>query len=107
MVLTLQTQTYAPEEVLGFRLNPYFNYSIAVLGNSSSGLLQNKFYSKISLGVLISNDYLVFSAFQLSISYYPTIPFQGESIFKTNTFETQDIGLQSFELGKPKVVEYK
>lgn len=107
MVLTLQTQTYAPKEVLGFRLNPYFNYSIAVLGNSSSGLLQNKYFSKIGVGVLISNDYLVFSAFQLSISYYPTIPFQGESIFKTNTFETQDIGLQSFELGKPKIVEYK
>ncbi|MCI9845653.1 hypothetical protein [Flavobacterium pectinovorum] len=107
MVLTLQTQTYAPEEVLGFRLNPYFNYSIAVLGNSTSGLLQNKYYSKISLGLLISNDYLVFSTFQLSISYYPTIPFQGENIFKTNTFETQDIGIQSFELGKPKIVEYK
>jgi hypothetical protein len=107
MILTLQTQTYAPEEVLGFRLNPYFNYSIAVLGNSSSGLLQNKYYSKFSLGVLISNDYLVFSAFQLSISYYPSIPFQGESIFKTNTVETQDIGLQSFELGKPRIVEYK
>ncbi|MGO4771408.1 hypothetical protein ACEN2I_07070 [Flavobacterium sp. W22_SRS_FK3] len=107
MILTLQTQTYAPEEVLGFRLNPYFNYSIAVLGNSTSGLLQNKYYSKISLGVLISNDYLVFSAFQLSISYYPSIPFQGESLFKTNTFETQDIGLQSFELGKPRIVEYK
>nr|WP_294922025.1 hypothetical protein [uncultured Flavobacterium sp.] len=107
MVLTLQTQTYAPEEVLGFRLNPYFNYSVAVLGNSSLGLFQNKYYSKISLGVLISNDYLVFSTFQLSISYYPTIPFQGESIFKTNTFETQDIGLQSFELGKPKIIEFR
>ncbi|WP_163398751.1 hypothetical protein [Flavobacterium fluviatile] len=107
MVLTLQTQTYAPKEVLGFRLNPYFNYSIAVLGNSSSGLLKNKYYSKISLGVLISNDYLVFSAFQLSVSYYPSIPFQGQSIFKTNTVETHDIGLQSFELGKPSIVEYK
>lgn len=107
MVLTLQTQTYAPEEVLGFRLNPYFNYSIAVLGSSSSGLLQNKYYSKFSLGLLISNDYLVFSAFQLSISYYPTIPFQGDSIFKTNTLETSDFGLQSFELGKPRIVEYK
>ncbi|CAD0008983.1 BamA/TamA family outer membrane protein [Flavobacterium salmonis] len=107
MVLTLQTQTYAPKEILGFRLNPYLNYSIAVLGNSTSGLLQNKYYSKVSMGVLISNDYLVFSSFQLSVSYYPTIPFQGENIFKTNTFQTSDIGLHSFELGKPKIVEYK
>ena len=107
MVLTLQTQTYAPKEILGFRMNPYLNYSIAVLGTSNSGLLQNKYYSKLSLGLLISNDYLVFSSFQLSISYYPTIPFQGDNIFKSNTFQTTDFGLQSFELAKPRMVEYK
>lgn len=107
MVLTLQTQTYSPKEILGFRMNPFLNYSIAALGTSNSGLLQNKFYSKLSVGLLISNDYLVFSSFQLSFSYYPTIPFQGESIFKTNTFQTNDIGLQSFELAKPRIVEYK
>ncbi|MDR7212013.1 POTRA domain-containing protein [Flavobacterium piscis] len=107
MVLTLQTQTYAPKEILGFRMNPFLNYSIAVLGTSNSGLLQNKYYSKLSLGLLISNDYLVFSSFQLSMSYYPTIPFEGENIFKTNTFQTTDFGLQSFELAKPRIVEYK
>lgn len=107
MVLTLQTQTYAPKEILGFRMNPFFNYSIAALGTSDFGILQSKYYSKISLGLLISNDYLVFSSFQLSISYYPSIPFQGDSIFKTNTFQTTDFGLQSFELAKPKIVEYE
>lgn len=107
MVLSLQTQTYAPKEILGFRINPYFNYSIAVLGNSNSGLFQNKYYSKLSVGLLISNDYLVFNSFQISLSYYPTIPNQGDSVFKTNTFQTSDFGLQSFELAKPRIVEYK
>ena len=106
-VLTLQTQTYAPKEILGFRMNPFLNYSIAVLGTSNLGLLQNKYYSKLSVGVLISNDYLVFSSFQLSFSYYPSIPFQGESIFKSNTFQTTDYGLQSFELAKPRIVEFR
>jgi hypothetical protein len=107
MLLTLQTQTYAPKEILGFRLNPFMNYTIAVLGTSNAGLLQNKYYSKLSLGVLISNDYLVFSSFQLSLSYYPSIPFEGESVFKTNTFETTDFGLQSFELAKPRTVDFR
>lgn len=107
MVLTLQTQTYAPKEILGFRMNPFFNYSIAVLGTSNSGLLQNKYYSKVSLGLLISNDYLVFSSFQLSLSYYPSIPDEGDHIFKTNTFQTYDFGLQSFELAKPRTVNYR
>ena len=107
MVWTFQTQSYAPKEILGFRINPFLNYSIAVLGNSSSGLLQNKYYSKASIGLLISNDYLVFSSFQISLSYYPTIPYQGDNIFKTNTFQTSDFGMQGFELSKPRIVEYK
>ncbi|KIO52446.1 hypothetical protein [Flavobacterium hibernum] len=107
MVLSLQTQTYSPYSVLGFRMNPFFNYSIAGLGTPNNPMEKNKAYSKITIGLLISNDYLVFSSFQLSLSYYPTIPFQGDNVFKTNTFETTDYGLQSFELAKPRPVEYK
>ena len=106
-VLSLQTQTYSPHSILGFRLNPFFNYSIAVLGSPDNAMLRSKPYSKITLGLLISNDYLVFSSFQLSLSYYPSIPNQGDNVFKTNTFETSDYGLQSFELAKPRIVDYK
>lgn len=106
-VMTLQTQTYAPKDIWGFRLNPYFNYSIAVLGNSQAGMTKSKAYSKIGIGVIINNDYLVFSSFQLSLSYYPTIPFEGDNVFRTNAFETTDFGLQSFELAKPRTVLYR
>lgn len=107
MILSLQTQTYSPHALWGFRINPFFNYSAAILGDSSASMLKNKAYSKLTVGLLISNDYLVFSSFQLSLSYYPNIPMQGYNILKTNTFETSDYGLQSFELAKPQIVEYK
>jgi hypothetical protein len=106
-LLSLQTQTYSPYAVLGFRINPFLNYSIAMLGSKNNAILKNKAYSRFTIGLLISNDYLVFSAFQLSLSYYPTIPFEGDNLFKTNTLETTDFGLQSFELEKPRLVEYK
>jgi hypothetical protein len=107
MVLTLQTQAYAPNDVWGFRMNPYFKYSIALLGNSENGIKTTKAYSKIGLGVIINNDYLVFSSFQISLAFYPVIPFKGENIFRTNAFETGDFGLQNFELAKPRTVLYK
>jgi hypothetical protein len=106
-VLTLQTQTYAPKEIWGFRMNPYFNYSLGVLGNSENGINKRKAYSKIGIGVVISNDYLVFSTFQLSLAYYPNIPFEGENIFRTNAFETTDFGFQDFELAKPRTIPFK
>ena len=106
-ILTLQTQAYSPWDLWGFRLNPYFNYSIAMLGNPQKGLSESKAYSKISIGFIINNDYLVFSSFQISLSYYPSIPGSGENIFKTNTFETTDFRLQDFELAKPRTIIYK
>lgn len=107
MVLTLQTQAYSTWNVSGFRINPYFNYSVALLGNSRNQLQRNRAYSKIGIGLIINNDYLVFSAFQISLAYYPTIPFQGDNIFKTNAFQTSDFGLQDFELAKPRIVPYQ
>lgn len=107
VLLTFQTQSYAPKEIWGFRFNPYLNYSLAVIGNRNNPTNTNKTYSKIGIGLLINNDYLVFSSFQLSLSYYPTIPFMGDNIFKTNAFETTDFGFQNFELAQPKIVPFK
>jgi hypothetical protein len=106
-VITLQTQTYAPKEIWGFRMNPYFNYSLGVLGNAENGINKRKAYSKIGIGVVISNDYLVFSSFQLSLAYYPNIPNEGDNVFRTNAFETTDFGFQNFELAKPRTVQFK
>ena len=105
-VLSLQTQFYAPWEMFGFRLNPYFNLSAAMLGEEDISITKSKVYSSIGLGVIIRNDYLIFSSFQLSFSFYPSIPGKGENIFKTNAFSTDDFGFQSFDLGKPKPVWY-
>ena len=105
-VLALQTQFYSPWDVMGFRLNPYVNLSAAMLGEEGSSLLNNKLYSSIGVGVIIRNDYLTFSSFQLSFSFYPKIPGHGDNVFKTNAFATKDFGFPNFELGKPKPVWY-
>ncbi|HEX9150639.1 MAG TPA: hypothetical protein VF842_01060, partial [Flavobacterium sp.] len=97
-VLTLQTQAYSPWDLWGFRVNPYFNYSIAALGTAEKGMSDSRAYSKISIGCIINNDFLIFNSFQISLSYYPSIPRVGENVFKTNSFETTDFGFQDFEL---------
>ena len=67
MVMTLQTQTYTPKDIWGFRMNPYFNYTFAVIGNGQSSVQKNKGYSKIGIGVIISNDF--FSALHFLLSH--------------------------------------
>lgn len=101
-VMELQTQFYSPWEVLGFRLNPFLNYTGALLKDSNRS--SNNLYSSFGIGFIIRNNYLVFNNFQLSFSFFPEIPGQGFNLFKTNSFETEDFGFQNFRLGKPRTV---
>ncbi len=105
-LLTFQTQGYSPWRVLGFRLNPYLSYTGGLLGLKDSDFKKSKLYSQIGLGVIVSNDYLVFNSFQFSFSFYPNSP-DGNSVFKTNSVSTSDFGLQGFEISKPILVDYR
>ncbi len=107
VVMTFQTQAYSPWNFAGFRLNPYFSYSMALLGSESVQLHKSNLYSQIGIGMIISNDFLVFSTFQLSLAFYPSIPGNGDNIFKTNAFNTEDFGFQNFEIAKPILVDYR
>jgi hypothetical protein len=59
------------------------------------------------LGVLIKNENLIISSFQLSIAYYPLIPGRGQDVFKFNTFKTTDFDFRDFEIGKPANIAFQ
>lgn len=106
-VLALQTQFYSPWELLGFRLNPFININLGMLTGGENSYGTNKLYSSFGVGFIIRNDYLVFDSFQLSLNYYPQIPGQGDNIFKTNAFTSDDFGFLDSKTGKPEPVIYK
>jgi hypothetical protein len=107
IVLTLQTQSYAPWNVLGFRFGPYLVCSLGMLGNAASGFKNSPVYSQLGAGALIKNDYLVLSNFQLSIAYYPSIPGKGYNVIKINAFRTTDFGFRDFNFGKPETAAFR
>lgn len=106
-LLTVQTQSYSPWDILGFRLNPFVSFTMGIIGDEQTKLYESRVYSKIGVGLLIYNDYLVFNSFQLSMAFYPEIPGQGTNIFKSNTFRNTDLTLPDFQVGKPVVVPYQ
>jgi hypothetical protein len=107
LLLTLQTQSYAPWNLWGFHFGPFLGLAMGMLGDAGTGFKNNKIYSEISLGVLIRNDNLVISTFQFSVSYYPSIPGMGQNVFKSNTLKTTDFGFRDFEIGKPGIMEFQ
>ena len=106
-VLTLQTQSYAPWNVIGFRFGPYLVCSLGMLSEDSKGFNKSKAYTFIGIGILMKNENLVFNMFQVSVSFYPVIPGNGLDIFKGNTFKTSDFGLRDYVVGKPTVMGFQ
>lgn len=107
VMLTLQTQSYAPWNFIGFRFGPFLNFSFGMLGDAETGFRNSNLYSQIGFGVLMKNEHLIINTFQLSIAYYPTIPGTGQNVFKTNSFRTVDFGFRDFVIGKPAIVDFQ
>ena len=107
MILSLQTQSYAPWNFLGFHFGPFITYSVGMLGDAATGFKTSKAYSQIGFGVLIKNENLVFNTFQISVSFYPLIPGVGQDVFKMNSYRTFDFGFRDFEIGKPSIAVFR
>jgi hypothetical protein len=107
LMFNIQTQSYAPWNVLGFRFGPYLNFGFGMLGDDISGFSHNRVYPQFGVGVLIRNDYLIVRYLQISFAYYPTIPGNGDNVFKLNPFRTTDFGFPDFIIGKPDVIQYQ
>ena len=106
-VVLLQTQSYAPWRILGFRFGPYFICALGMIGDDANGFKKSRLYAEYGLGVLIKNDYLVLNTFQFSLNFYPIIPGAGSNIFKTNRYRTYYYGLRDFDIGKPSIISYQ
>jgi len=107
MLLTLQTQSYSPWNLAGFHFGPFLVCSLGMLGDSKTGFKNRRLYSQFGFGVLIKNENLIFSTFQISISFFPLIPGRGYDIFKMNSLNSGDFGFRDFEIGKPVPVIYR
>jgi hypothetical protein len=104
-VVSLQTQSYAPWDLAGFHFGPYLFAHLGFLKGEPMQVRNNRFYSLLGIGVLIKNDYLMFSTFQLSLSFYPFIPDSGYNLFRMNGYKTTDYGFMDFETTKPGIVD--
>ena len=107
LLFVIQTQSYAPWNVFGFRFGPFLNFSFGMLGSEDAGFSHSRLYPQIGMGVLIRNDFLVVKNVQLSFAFYPSIPGNGNNVFKGNPFRTTDFGFPDFIIGKPKIVEFR
>lgn len=107
LMVEFQTQSYTPYQVLGFRMAPFLNAALGVVGdNTKSFFDKDNVITRLGIGIMFTNDYFVFSNFQISFSFYPRIPGEGSNIFKSGVINNRDFRLMDFDFSKPEYIRW-
>lgn len=105
-ILSFQTQSYSPFSWGGFRFSPFATFELGAIGMEGNSLWKDEFFPKLSLGFLVSNDYLLLGDFQFSFFYLPRVPGKG-SVANFSSTHNQDFRLPNFNFRAPSVVPYE
>ena len=105
-LLAFETIVYAPFNFIGFRLAPVFIYGIGTIGAESDPLFSGRIYQAFALGILVRNENLLVSTFEVSLSFYPYMPGNGRNVFEVGSFLDFSLKAPDFSFTRPDVVGY-
>ncbi|SDJ15441.1 POTRA domain-containing protein [Chryseobacterium jejuense] len=106
MVLRYQLQMFIDKTWKNFHFSPYVTMAVGWLGMPNDKLLNTRANTKIGVGVLINNPFLVFNRIQVSFTYYPRVPFDYNSVFDFNSNRNNLLPMNSFATEVPHFVNF-
>lgn len=106
LVLRYQLQLFINKTWKNFHFSPYLTTAVGWLGMPDDKLLKTKANTKIGIGVLINNPYLVFNRIQISFMYYPRVPFDNNSVFDFNSNRNNLLPMNNFATDVPHFVNF-
>lgn len=105
MVFQSETVAYAPYNVLGFKFAPVLMIGAGMLGDGHP-LLQSYVYQGYSLGLMVRNENLLNSTFQVSFGLYPLLPDGQHFVMRYNPVTSFTLRLRSFGFHKPGFITH-
>lgn len=106
LVLRYQLQLFINKTWKNFHFSPYLTAAVGWLGMPDDKLLKTKANTKIGIGVLINNPFLVFNRIQISFTYYPRVPFDNNSVFDFNSNRNNLLPINNFATDIPHFVNF-
>ena len=106
LVLRYQLQLFVNKTWKNFHFSPYLTTAVGWLAMPNDSLMKTNANTKIGIGVLINNPYLVFNRIQISFTYYPRVPFDNNSLFDFNSNRNNVLPLNSFGADIPHFVNF-
>ncbi len=106
LILRYQMQFFINKTWKNFHFSPYITTAFGWLGMPDDKLLKTNVNTKVGIGVLINNPYLVFNRIQVSFMYYPRVPFDNNSVFDFNSYRNSMMPIHNFAAEVPHFVNF-
>ncbi|HWY10119.1 MAG TPA: hypothetical protein VN026_02280 [Bacteroidia bacterium] len=106
MVANFETVSYAPYNIIGFRIAPVVLVGLGMIGDKQNPLLQSNLYQAYSLGLMFRNENLLSSTFQISVGCYPFLPDKNGAQVVYNPVTSFTLRVRAFAISKPAFISY-
>jgi len=106
MVLNIETVAYAPYNLIGFRFAPVLLAGFGMLGDQQNNVMNSNLYQAYSLGLMVRNENLLSSTFQVSFGVYPFLPNGANNVVKYDPVTSFTIHVRTFTVSRPQFISY-
>jgi hypothetical protein len=105
-VLNTESVFYAPYNVLGFRFAPVLLMGLGTIGNEGDAVFSGRIHSAFSIGILVRNENLLTSTFEVSLGFFPWVPDKQAAALVFNNFGNWSARTTDFIFPAPSVVGF-
>lgn len=106
LILRYQMQMFVNKTWKNFHFIPYITTAVGWLSQNQTNIFKSQANAKVGLGLLLYNPYLVFSRIQVSLMYYPKVPFDTGSVFEFNGYRNDMFPQRTFATEVPQFVNF-
>lgn len=106
MVLNSETVAYAPYKFIGFKFAPVLLAGFGMVGDQQNPVYKSTLYQGYALGVMVRNENLVSSTFQITFGYYPLLPNGTTNVITYNPVTSFTLRVRGFAVSSPSFVSY-
>lgn len=106
IVLNSETVAYAPYNLIGFRFAPTFLAGCGMIGSEQKKLSDSNLYQGYALALMVRNENLLTSTFQISFGYYPFLPNGKNNVVTYNPVTSFTLRVRAFAVARPEFLSY-
>jgi hypothetical protein len=106
IVANFESVAYAPYNLIGFRFAPVMLIGLGMLGDNNAPMNKSTLYQAYSLGLMVRNENLISSTFQVSVGLYPFQPNTSKATVIYNPVTSFTLRVRAFAISKPEFLGY-